>query len=56
MLHNNADAHILSLGFQCYNLGNLRHDYLIKYDILMKCYLERFASINDPENWTTNLA
>jgi len=24
--------------------------------ILVKCYLERFASINDPENWTTNVA
>ena len=23
--------------------------------ILIKCYLERFASINDPENWTTNI-
>ena len=24
--------------------------------ILIKCFLERFASINDPENWTTNVA
>ena len=24
--------------------------------ILIKCYLERFASNNDPENWTTNVA
>ena len=36
MLHNNADAHILSLGFLCYNLGNLRHDYLIKYEYFDK--------------------
>ena len=37
--------------------GHLRHDYLIKYAYCDKiCYLERFASINDPENWTTNVA
>ena len=29
--------------------GHFRHDYLIKYAYFSKCYLERFASINDPE-------
>ena len=29
--------------------GHLRHDYLIKYAYLVKCYLERFAFISDPE-------
>ena len=24
--------------------------------ILSKCYLERFASINAPEKWTTNVS
>ena len=30
--------------------GHLRHDYLIKYAYFEKCYLQRFAPINDPEN------
>ena len=29
--------------------GHLRHDYLIKYAYFVKCYLNRFASISDPE-------
>ena len=36
--------------------GHLRHDYLIKYTYFVKCYLKRFASISDPEKWTTNVA
>ena len=36
--------------------GHLRHDYRIKYAYFVKCYLERFASISDPEKWTTNVA
>ena len=36
------------------NSGHFRHDYLIKYAYLVKCYLERFTSIIDPEKWTTN--
>ena len=36
MYLNNADAHILSLGFLRYNLGNLSHDYLIKYEYFDK--------------------
>ena len=35
-------------------MGLLR--YLINIYILIKCYLERLASINDPENWTTDVA
>ena len=35
---------------------SLRRDCLIKYVHFDKFYLERFASINDPENWTTNVA
>ena len=36
--------------------GHLRYDYVIKYAYFVKCYLERFASISDPEKWTTNVA
>ena len=32
-----------------YNSGHLRHDYLVKYAYFVKCHLERFASMNDPE-------
>ena len=32
-----------------YTQGQLRHDYLIKYAYFVKCYLNRFASISDPE-------
>ena len=36
--------------------GHLRHYYRIKYAYFVKCYLERFVSISDPEKWTTNVA
>ena len=28
----------------------------MKYAYFVKCYLNRFASISDPEKWTTNVA
>ena len=39
-----------------YPSGHLRHDFLIKYTYFVKCYLERFASITDPEKCITNVA
>ena len=33
--------------------GHLKYDYLIKYAYFDKM---RFEPINDPENWTTNVA
>ena len=41
---------------QTYSWGHVKHDYLIKYACFVKCYLERFASISDPEKRTTNVA
>ena len=37
-------------------LRPLRHEStFIKYAYFVKCYLEQFASISDPEKWTTNV-
>ena len=41
---------------QTYSWGHVKHDYLIKYACFVKCYLERFASISDPEKRATNVA
>ena len=39
--------------YKCLYSGGLTDDYM---HVLIECNLERFASINDPENWTTNAA
>ena len=36
--------------------GHLRHEYLITYAYFVKCYLQWFASVSDPEKWTKNVA
>ena len=37
-------------------LRPLRHDYLIKYAYFDEMLFRTFASINDLQNWTTNVA